>query len=75
MVQNKHGGRRCKKQASKNATNITRVILFREHDQFYGKITKILGNCRFEITDSSRKILLGIARGRRYEKKDLDSIN
>lgn len=63
MVKNKIGGKKTKKKASKNDDTYTRELILKEQDQFYGKITKVLGSCRFEITGIDDKSYLGIARG------------
>ena len=68
MVKNKFGGKNAKKLASKNSNQITRTLLFKENNQDYGKITKILGNCRFEVTTCKNNKLLGITRGKMRKK-------
>ena len=68
MVKNKFGGKNAKKLASKNSNQITRTLLFKENNQDYGKITKIFGNCRFEVTTCKNIKLLGIARGKMRKK-------
>jgi len=68
MVKNKVGGKKTKKQASKNGEQFTRQLLLKEQDQYYGKITKTLGNCRFTLVGVDQKSYIGIARGNMRNK-------
>ena len=65
---NIHGGKGAKKQASKNASAVTRNLLFKEDGQNYGKIIKNLGSCRFEVFGMDGTTYLGIVRGKMRNK-------
>ena len=68
MVKNKIGGKKTKKGASKNNDQITRQLLLKEDDQYYGKITNVLGSCRFNVIGMDGKTYLGILRGNLQKK-------
>jgi len=60
---NKKGGKKHKKGGKKNLYN-SKLLLKTEDDMRYGKVTKVLGNCRFSVLleDGSEK--LGILAGK-----------
>lgn len=68
MVKNKKGGNKAKRKKNKNPEEFSKQLLLKEDSQFYGKVTNILGNCRFEIIDSTNKTYLGILRGNMKKK-------
>lgn len=63
------GGKTRKKGKNADAEEIPREIIFKENElQEYAKITKSLGNCRFEIIDPNKIIRIGIIRGSMRKK-------
>lgn len=68
MVKNKKGGNKAKKKKNKDPEENLKQLILKEDLQFYGKITNILGNSRFEVTDINNKIWLGILRGNMKKK-------
>ena len=68
MVKNKFGGKNAKKKASKSVDTVARQLILKETDQEYGKISTILGNCRFTVDGIDGKTYLGIVRGSMRKK-------
>lgn len=69
MPKNKIGGSGAKKAASKNSTQSSRLIPFREDLQDYGLIQALLGSGRARVlclTDNVER--LGTIRGNMYKK-------
>uniref|UniRef100_A0A6C0IYB3 S1-like domain-containing protein n=1 Tax=viral metagenome TaxID=1070528 RepID=A0A6C0IYB3_9ZZZZ len=66
MVKNTHGGNKHKKFARKrdNTGRNDIVSLKKTEEQEYGYITKILGNCRFNILCYDKKERIGHVRGK-----------
>ena len=66
MPKNKIGGSKHKK--AKNYVQNT-SIRYKENDEQYGKVVKILGNCRFNVLCSDGLERLSIMRGKFKKRK------
>ena len=57
------GGKNYKKRAKKTDGIGKRMLLFKEDEQEYGRVTAMLGNCRVEILGADGKTYTGTIRG------------
>ena len=62
MPKNKTGGKKGKRGGNKNQGN-TRELVFKEDGQEYGRVIKMLGNCRINVLCFDGKERLGIICG------------
>ena len=62
MPKNKTGGKKGKRGGNKNQGNV-RDLVFKEDGQEYGRVIKMLGNCRINVLCFDGKERLGIICG------------
>lgn len=67
-LQCNRGGKRAKKMANHSAVRDSATVI-KDEGQEYGKVTKVLGNCRFTIMCYDGKERLGIMRGKNCKGK------
>ena len=68
MPKNLKGGNKHKKMKNNNDNKDDVLILKDSEDQDYGKVQKLLGNCRVELICNDKEKRLGIIRGQMRKK-------
>ena len=75
MQKNLKGGSKHKKMKNKNISdNDDKLILKDSEEQDYGKVEKLLGNCRVEVLCNDKIKRIGIIRGN-MKKKQLGKVH
>lgn len=70
MPKNLKGGNKHKKMKNKNINNEEdKIILKDSDDQDYGKVEKLLGNCRVDLLCNDKIKRIGIIRGNMKKKQ------
>lgn len=70
MPKNLKGGNKHKKMKNKNINNEDdKIILKDSEDQDYGKVEKLLGNCRVDLLCNDKINRIGIIRGNMKKKQ------
>lgn len=70
MPKNLKGGSKHKKMKNKNISdNDDKLILKDSEEQDYGKVEKLLGNCRVEVLCNDKIKRIGIIRGNMKKKR------
>lgn len=68
MPKNVKGGNKHKKQKNNNTMSDKDIIFKDSNEQDYGKVIKLLGNCRVLLLCNDKKERLGIIRGNMRKK-------
>tara|TARA_B000000565_G_C23731229_1_gene357304 strand:- start:632 stop:1060 length:429 start_codon:yes stop_codon:yes gene_type:complete len=68
MPKNIKGGKGAKKQKNTNSNEDDKIIFKDSEDQDYGKVEKLLGNCRVQLICNDKVKRLGIIRGSMRKK-------
>ena len=68
MPKNIKGGKGAKKQKNHNSNDNDKIIFKDGDDQDYGKVEKLLGNCRVQLICNDKEKRLGIIRGSMRKK-------
>lgn len=68
MPKNIKGGKGAKKQKNHNSNDDDKIIFKDGDDQDYGKVEKLLGNCRVQLICNDKEKRLGIIRGSMRKK-------
>ena len=71
MPKNLKGGSKHKKMKNKNSNDDedSKIILKDSDDQDYGKVEKLLGNCRVSLLCNDKITRIGIIRGNMKKKQ------